>query len=66
MVEQIDEGFADNDLETNLVRDKLARLASTVNGLIEQLVPSSPDYALREACDGLVSSFILIRLAATT
>ncbi|KAG8846902.1 hypothetical protein FRB96_001747 [Tulasnella sp. 330] len=52
---EIDEGFADNDLETNLVRDKLARLCSTVNTLVEQLEPSAPDYALREACDGLLA-----------
>ncbi|KAG8897651.1 hypothetical protein FRB99_008009, partial [Tulasnella sp. 403] len=52
---EIDEGFAENDLETNLVRDKLARLCSTVNTLIDQLTPSSPDYLLRDACEGLLA-----------
>ncbi|KAG8995688.1 hypothetical protein FRB94_008863 [Tulasnella sp. JGI-2019a] len=52
---EIDEGFADNDLETNLVRDKFARLCSTVNTFIEGLEPTAPDYALREACDGLLA-----------
>lgn len=52
---EIDEGFIDNDLETNLVRDKLARLCSTVNNLIEQLTPSSPDYVMRDACDGMLA-----------
>ncbi|KAG9000575.1 hypothetical protein FRB90_011783 [Tulasnella sp. 427] len=52
---EIDEGFVDNDLETNLVRDKLARLCSTVNNLIEQLTPSSPDYVMRDACDGMIA-----------
>lgn len=51
---QIDEGFAEDDLETNLQRDKYARLCSQVNSLIDQLTPSAPDFQLREACDQLV------------
>ncbi|GJJ15641.1 hypothetical protein Clacol_009919 [Clathrus columnatus] len=55
---EIDEGFAEDDLETNLVRDKHARLCATVNRLVEELVPSSPDYALRDACDQLLGIII--------
>jgi hypothetical protein len=51
---QIDEGFDEDDLEANLVRDKHARLCTTVNRLIDELVPNAPDFALREACDQLV------------
>jgi len=42
-------------LETNLIRDKLARLTTQVNSLIDELVPDAPDYALREACDQLMA-----------
>ncbi|KAG8969493.1 hypothetical protein FRC03_002354, partial [Tulasnella sp. 419] len=52
---EIDEGFVDNDLETNIVRDKHARLCSTVNNLIDELLPTAPAYALRDACDGLLA-----------
>ena len=52
--EQIDEGFAEDDLETNLQRDKYARLCNSVNQLVDQLTPSTPDFQLREACDQLV------------
>jgi len=52
---QIDEGFAEDDLETNLQRDKHARLSSMVNQLIDELTPSAPDFQLRDACDQLVS-----------
>lgn len=51
---QIDEGFVENDLETNLVRDKLARLTSAVNGFIDQLTPTSSEDVMKAACDGLV------------
>lgn len=52
---QIDEGFAEDDLETNLQRDKQARLCSMVTQLIDELTPSAPDFQLRDACDQLVS-----------
>jgi hypothetical protein len=52
---QIDEGFAEDDLETNLQRDKHARLCNHVNQLIDELTPAAPDFQLREACDQLVS-----------
>lgn len=53
---QIDEGFAEDDLEANLQRDKYARLTSAVNELIDELTPAAPDFQLRDACDQLVSS----------
>ncbi|KAG6335620.1 hypothetical protein ID866_3477 [Astraeus odoratus] len=52
---EIDEGFAEDDLEANLQRDKHARLCSMVNQAIDQLTPSAPDFQLREACDELIS-----------
>jgi hypothetical protein len=52
---QIDEGFAEDDLETNLQRDKHARLCSTVGQLLDELTPAAPDFQLRDACDQLVS-----------
>lgn len=42
-------------METNLQRDKHARLCSTVNQLIDELTPSAADFQLRDACDQLVS-----------
>ncbi|KDR82414.1 hypothetical protein GALMADRAFT_220413 [Galerina marginata CBS 339.88] len=52
---EIDEGFSEEDLESNLQRDKYARLCNTVNQLIDELTPSAPDFQLREACDQLLS-----------
>ncbi|KAI0075090.1 kinase-like protein [Panus rudis PR-1116 ss-1] len=52
---EIDEGFAEEDLESNLQRDKYARLCNTVNQLIDELTPSAPDFQLREACDQLLN-----------
>ncbi|KAF9221524.1 hypothetical protein BS17DRAFT_809903 [Gyrodon lividus] len=52
---EIDEGFAEDDLETNLQRDKHARLCSMVNQLIDELTPSAPDFQLRDACDQLIN-----------
>ncbi|KAJ7457589.1 hypothetical protein B0H11DRAFT_1818203, partial [Mycena galericulata] len=52
---EIDEGFAEDDLEANLQRDKYARLCNMVNGLIDQLTPSAPDFQLRDACDQLLN-----------
>ena len=51
---EIDEGFVEDDLETNLNRDKYARLCSSVNELIDTLNTKTPDYSLRETCDQLV------------
>ena len=55
---EIDEGFAEEDLESNLVRDKYARLCTTVNGLVDDLKPDAPDFSLRETCDQLVRSVL--------
>ncbi|KAI0247582.1 hypothetical protein BJV78DRAFT_906498 [Lactifluus subvellereus] len=52
---EIDEGFAEDDLEANLQRDKYARLTTAVNLLIDELTPSAPDFQLRDACDQLLS-----------
>ena len=52
---EIDEGYAEEDLEANLQRDKYARLSSTVTQLIDELTPSAPDFQLRDACEQLVS-----------
>ncbi|KAI0060355.1 hypothetical protein BV25DRAFT_1917717 [Artomyces pyxidatus] len=52
---EIDEGFAEDDLEANLQRDKYARLTNAVNQLIDELTPSAPDFQLRDACDQLLS-----------
>ncbi|KAH7097083.1 hypothetical protein BKA62DRAFT_818558 [Auriculariales sp. MPI-PUGE-AT-0066] len=51
----VDDDFADleDDLESNLVRDKFARLCNTVNNIVDALKPEQPDYALRDACDQL-------------
>lgn len=51
---EIDEGFAEDDLEANLQRDKYARLCTQVNQLIDELTPSAPDFQLRDACDQLL------------
>lgn len=53
---EIDEGYAEEDLEANLQRDKYARLSNQVTQLIDELTPSAPDFQLRDACDQLVSS----------
>lgn len=52
---EIDEGFDEHDLETNLNRDRHARLTASVNGLIDKLEPSAPDFQQREACDELLN-----------
>ncbi|KAI0682393.1 kinase-like protein [Cytidiella melzeri] len=52
---EIDEGFAEEDLESNLQRDKYARLCNQVNQLIDELTPSAPDFQLRDACDQLLN-----------
>ncbi|KAH9984604.1 hypothetical protein BJV77DRAFT_1071934 [Russula vinacea] len=40
---EIDEGYAEDDLEANLQRDKHAQLTTAVNQLIDELTPSAPD-----------------------
>ncbi|TFY76873.1 hypothetical protein EWM64_g7138, partial [Hericium alpestre] len=50
---EIDEGYAEDDLEANLQRDKYARLTNAVNQLIDELTPSAPDFQLRDACEQL-------------
>ncbi|KAF8513773.1 hypothetical protein JB92DRAFT_3083136 [Gautieria morchelliformis] len=62
---EIDEGFVEDDLEANLVRDKHARLCTTVNRLIDELVPNAPDFALRDACDQLVCITLPVRSRLT-
>ncbi|TBU45550.1 kinase-like protein [Dichomitus squalens] len=52
---EIDEGYAEEDLEANLQRDKYARLCNQVTQLIDELTPSAPDFQLRDACDQLLS-----------
>ncbi|KAF9651668.1 hypothetical protein BDM02DRAFT_3090819 [Thelephora ganbajun] len=51
---EIDEGFAEDDLEANLQRDKHARLCNSVNQLIDELTPAAPDFQLQEACNQLL------------
>ncbi|EAU85791.2 STE/STE11/cdc15 protein kinase [Coprinopsis cinerea okayama7 len=55
---EIDEGFDEDDLESNLQRDKHARLCNAVNQLIDELTPSAPDFQLRDACDQLLKIII--------
>ncbi|KAI0313237.1 kinase-like protein [Amylostereum chailletii] len=52
---EIDEGFAEDDLEANLQRDKYARLTNAISQLIDELTPSAPDFQLRDACDQLLN-----------
>lgn len=64
---QIDEGFSEEDLEANLLRDKHARLCQLVNQIIDELTPSTPDFQLREACDQLVGiTFLSFSLSLLT
>ncbi|KAK2465312.1 hypothetical protein APHAL10511_002666 [Amanita phalloides] len=55
---EIDEGFAEDDLESNLQRDKNARLCNLVTQLIDELTPSAPDFQLRDACDQLLDTLV--------
>jgi hypothetical protein len=54
---QIDEGFSEDDLDTNLQRDKHARLCNTVNQLVDELAPSAPEFQLQNACNQMVCPF---------
>ncbi|KAF9453114.1 Pkinase-domain-containing protein [Macrolepiota fuliginosa MF-IS2] len=51
---EIDEGFSEDDLDTNLQRDKYARLCNTVNQLIDELTPSAPEFQLQNACNQII------------
>lgn len=51
---EIDEEFAIDDYDTNLQRDKHARLCSQVNQFIEDLSPDSAEPTLRRACDQII------------
>ncbi|KAF9046366.1 hypothetical protein BJ165DRAFT_1527473 [Panaeolus papilionaceus] len=55
---EIDEGFSDDDLESNLQRDKHARLCNTVNQLIDELTPSAPDGQISNACGQLIDIMV--------
>ncbi|GBE85072.1 predicted protein [Sparassis crispa] len=55
---EIDEGFDEDDLESNLQRDKYARLCNAVTQLIDELTPSAPDFQLRDACDQILNIII--------
>lgn len=63
---QIDEGFAEDDLEANLQRDKHARLCTLVNQLIDEFTPAAPDFQLQEACNQLVSAWISSCITVST
>ncbi|KIM28334.1 hypothetical protein M408DRAFT_140026 [Serendipita vermifera MAFF 305830] len=49
-----EEPFVEEDYETNLLRDKHARLTAQMNQLIDDLTPNSADPTLRKACDQIV------------
>lgn len=50
----IDEGYDETDLETNLARDKYARLCATVDEKFGMLQVESPESKVLEACDALL------------
>ncbi|EJU03326.1 Pkinase-domain-containing protein [Dacryopinax primogenitus] len=52
---EIDESFDEVDLESNLIRDKYARLCAQVNQLIDELIPTATEKKLREALDQLLA-----------
>ncbi len=52
---EMEDTFEENDVETNLIRDKQAMLSSTINEAIEQLRPDANEDALTEAGENLVS-----------
>ncbi|KAG2053806.1 hypothetical protein BDR06DRAFT_972092 [Suillus hirtellus] len=49
-------GLAEDDLETNLQSDKNAWPCNVVNQLVDELIPSAPNFQLRDACDRLLMS----------
>jgi hypothetical protein len=54
---EIDDDFSlgEDDLESQLLRDKRATLCSSVGRIVDLLEPSTPSNQLKEACDELVS-----------
>ena len=57
IIPQINEGFAEDDLEASLQRDKYMRLTTAVNLLIDKFTPSVPDFQLQDTCEQVVSYF---------
>jgi hypothetical protein len=51
---QLDDTFETNDVETNLIRDKQAMLASSINVNIELLHPDANEDALTASSEELV------------
>lgn len=52
---QIEDDFAENDLESNLVRDRHARLCAMVSDLVNRLEAGEADKKLNEAIDELIN-----------
>lgn len=52
---QIEDDFAENDLESNLIRDRHARLCVMVNDLVNQLEAGQNDNKLNEVIDKLLN-----------
>ncbi|TIC31126.1 Pkinase-domain-containing protein [Wallemia mellicola] len=52
---QIEDDFAENDLESNLIRDRHARLCVMVNDLVNQLEAGQNDDQLNEVIDKLLN-----------
>ncbi|KAI5479767.1 STE/STE11/cdc15 protein kinase [Pseudohyphozyma bogoriensis] len=50
-----EDGFDESDLESNLARDKFARLCAFVSELIDSISSESDEYALREASLELIT-----------
>lgn len=62
---EIEDDFSADDLEANVLRDKKATMCAAMNKLIDNLVPKSSSFALRETCDELVSVTYLTVLLST-
>lgn len=54
---QLEEGFDEVDLETNIARDKHARLRNQVEGLVSSLKTSQDEDLLAEISDQLLTTF---------
>jgi hypothetical protein len=54
---QLEEGFDEMDLETNVARDRHARLCKLVEDLVGALKTSQPDDVLADLSEQLVSAF---------
>ncbi|KAJ9117782.1 hypothetical protein QFC20_000061 [Naganishia adeliensis] len=52
---EIEDSFTAFDVEANLIRDKNAMICGSINRMIDDLQPSSPEEVLREASQGLLS-----------